>query len=212
MILKTQKSLREAQAPGHCVAFCWGSLSFISLQPAALPMQSCRRPWPPRERCSRTTPPPVLVSGARRGLTPLCNGSPPGCALGYCWGVHQATSGGHLPSLPGTPGEAYWTLPSLQGTLRPTCWDIPRLLQSCPAPSQSPLCNTGEKTEASSASALREQTTEGQNRNKPSSPRSPQSDAFALPSRSPPRPPHLLRRGLTQRGQETLPRLGAEWL
>ena len=199
------------------MALCRASLSFISLQPAALPTQSCRRPWPPRERCSRTTPPPVLVSGARSGFTPLCNGPPPGCALGYCRGLRQATSGEHLPSLPGTPGEAYWTLPttpSLQGTLRPTCWDIPRLLQSHPAPPQSPVCNTGEKTEvqASGASALREQTREGQNRNEPSSPRSPQSDAFALPSRSSPRPPHLLRRGLTQRGQETLPRLGAEWL
>lgn len=70
-------------------------------------------------------------------------------------------------------------LPSLQGTLRPTCWDIPCLLQSHPALPESSA--TREKTEASGASALREQTTEGQNRNKPSSPRSPQSGAFALP-------------------------------
>lgn len=133
-----------------------------------------------------------------------------------CPGLLLGGASGHLG---GTPPVSSWhpRRSVLDSTLAPGHFASNLLGHSSsaavtPPPLPRVLSATREKTEASGASALREQTTEGQNRNKPSSPRSPQSGAFALPSRSSPRPPHLLRRGLTQRGQETLPRLGAEWL
>ena len=164
LVLKTQERLREASAPGNCVALCCGSLPFAlsflwSQQPS--PRRAAGDLGPDRSGAPGASP---AISGA--GLwsrVDLLLG-----ALGRLQGVRWATAGGvsgHLggPLSPFFLAPWRWVLDSTHDTLAAGHFASGLLgrslstVSSTPTPSQSPRSITGEETEVqdSGASDLR---------------------------------------------------------
>lgn len=105
LILKTQERLREASAPGNCVALCCGSLSFVlsflwSQQPS--PRRAAGDLGPDRGGAPGASPPsPVLVSGAGWTYSSVQWATSRACAGPLLGGVGPPR-GNTLPFLPGT--------------------------------------------------------------------------------------------------------------
>lgn len=169
MILKTQERLREASAPGNCVALCCGSLSFVlsflwSQQPS--PRRAAGDLGPDRGGAPGASPPsPVLVSGAGWTYSSVQWATSRACAGPLLGGV-SGHLGGTLSPFFLAPGR--WVLDSTHDTLAPGHFAsglVGRSLLTVsftPTPSQSPHYVTGEETEvqASGASDLRGPTRE----------------------------------------------------